>query len=250
MLTDSPRRILVSIVAWPLILLALIATARAFEPHIAAVSLPHAHTLGAIYSDMHDGASHANPHRDLSARGDAPATVAHSHVEGSHPTAARPTTNHDYEYYQRTNSARQAHRGENPVSASTRPISATHVVSKARFFALSPEFVAAKSGPELTTVGRWMSQAEHKAMQTTGRVQEGAGCVTSVARPASADAYMAQAASRSRYVEFDVPSSALSSGGKEGWASIRGPNSWWAGYGKALPEMPSASNLNWIMSRL
>jgi RHS repeat-associated protein len=109
---------------------------------------------------------------------------------------------------------------------------------------------AEEAGPALTRVGRWMSEAEHEAMSASRTVQEGAGGVTSVAHPADVEAFMSQAKSGTRYVEFDVPSSALSQGGKAGWASIRGPNSWFAKYGKALPEMPPAVNIEWIASRL
>jgi hypothetical protein len=112
------------------------------------------------------------------------------------------------------------------------------------------DVAAEDAGPALTRVGRWMSPAEHDAMSATGTVQEGAGGVTSVAHPADPEAFMRQASSGSRYVEFDVPSEALSPGGKAGWATIRGPNSWWANYGMALPEMPSAFNIDWLASRL
>jgi hypothetical protein len=95
-----------------------------------------------------------------------------------------------------------------------------------------------------------MSSAEHDAMICSGRVQEGAGGVTSVAHPADMGAFGQQAASGSRYVEFDVPAESLSPGGKAGWATIRGPNSWWARYGRALPEMPTAKNIEWIASKL
>jgi hypothetical protein len=82
----------------------------------------------------------------------------------------------------------------------------------------------------MTRVGRWMSADEHSTMIESGTVQEGAGGVTSVAHPADIEAFMQQAASGSRYVEFDVPEESLSQGGKAGWATIRGPNSWWARY--------------------
>ena len=87
-------------------------------------------------------------------------------------------------------------------------------------------------------------------MTASRTVQEGAGGVTSVASPADYESFMRHAASGSRYVEFDVPSESLSPGGKAGWASIRGPNSWWAKYAQALPEMPPAFNIEWILSKL
>lgn len=65
-------------------------------------------------------------------------------------------------------------------------------------------------------------------MTDTGVVQEGAGGDTNVASPADPEAFVRQAASGSRYVEFDVPEDSLSQGGKAGWATIRGPNSFWA----------------------
>jgi hypothetical protein len=102
----------------------------------------------------------------------------------------------------------------------------------------------------LTRVGRWMSPSEYDAMAGSGTVQEGAGGVTSVADPADPEAYMQQAASGSTYAEFDVPSETLSAAGKAGWATIRGPNSWFAQYGLALSEMPSATNIEWIASKL
>jgi len=95
-----------------------------------------------------------------------------------------------------------------------------------------------------------MSAAEHDAMVETGTVQEGAGGVTSVASPADPEAYMSQAAPGSRYVEFDVPTDSLSQGGKEGWSTIRGPNSWYARFGRALPTMPAAANITWVASNL
>lgn len=86
-------------------------------------------------------------------------------------------------------------------------------------------------------------------MTNTGTVQEGAGGVTNVASPADPAAYMQQAASGSRYVEFDVPEDSLSQGGKIGWATIRGPNSFWARAGLALPEMPPALNIEWLLTK-
>jgi hypothetical protein len=108
---------------------------------------------------------------------------------------------------------------------------------------------ATDAGGGLTRVGRWMSPAEHEAMTDTGIVQEGAGGVTNVASPAAPEAYMRQAASGSRYVEFDVPEDSLSPGGKAGWVTIRGPNSFWARGGLALPEMPPALNIEWLLTK-
>lgn len=103
---------------------------------------------------------------------------------------------------------------------------------------------------DLVRVGRWMSQAEYEAMIDTGIVQEGSGGVTNVAYPADPETYMRPAVSGSRYVEFDVPQETLFPGGKVGYATIRGPSSWWAKYGKALSEMPPARDIEWLLSKL
>jgi hypothetical protein len=110
--------------------------------------------------------------------------------------------------------------------------------------------VAGDVAGDATRVGRWMSPAEYDAMVESGTVQEGAGGVTSVVNPADPEAFMGPPPPGSTYAEFDVPSDSLSPGGKEGWSSIRGPNSWQAKYGLALREMPSASNIEWIASKL
>jgi hypothetical protein len=103
---------------------------------------------------------------------------------------------------------------------------------------------------DATRVGRWMNPTEYDAMVQSGTVQEGAGGVTYVANPATPDAYMQQAATGTTYAEFDVPSNSLSAASKEGWSAIRGPNSWWASIGQANSEMPSATNIEWIASKL
>jgi len=103
---------------------------------------------------------------------------------------------------------------------------------------------------DVTRVGRWMSPTEYDAMSASGTVQEGAGGVTSVANPADPEGYMQQAASGTKYADFDVPTESLSPGGKAGWATIRGPNSWFAQYGLAQSEMPAATNIEWIASKL
>lgn len=58
---------------------------------------------------------------------------------------------------------------------------------------------------ERERVGRWMSRNEYDKMVATGYVQEGAGGVTYVARPANISAYSKQAKVGSLYVEFNVP---------------------------------------------
>jgi hypothetical protein len=102
----------------------------------------------------------------------------------------------------------------------------------------------------VTRVGRWMSPTEYDAMSVSGTVQEGAGGVTSVSNPADPEVWMRQTASGSKYAEFDVPTDSLTQGGKAGWATIRGPNSWFARYGMAQSEMPSATDIEWIASKL
>lgn len=64
---------------------------------------------------------------------------------------------------------------------------------------------------ERERVGRWMSRNEYDKMVATGYVQEGAGGVTYVARPANISAYSKQAKVGSLYVEFNVPSFSLRS---------------------------------------
>jgi hypothetical protein len=103
---------------------------------------------------------------------------------------------------------------------------------------------------DVTRVGRWMSSSEYDAMVQSGTVQEGSGGVTSVSNPANVEEYMQQAVSGSTYAEFDVPTDTLSPGGKVGWSTIRGPNSWYARYGLALNEMPPARAIEWIASKI
>ncbi|MEJ2867664.1 RHS repeat-associated core domain-containing protein [Actinomycetospora sp. OC33-EN08] len=111
------------------------------------------------------------------------------------------------------------------------------------------------TGGENIRVGRWMGAEEHQAMVDTGRVQNGSGGHgTYVAQPPSPESYMAQAKPGTRYVEFDVPgNTSLKQGGQKDWKLIPGPNSM---YGRAaarngLPlEMPTASNIEWIATRV
>jgi hypothetical protein len=111
----------------------------------------------------------------------------------------------------------------------------------------------ADAGDGLTRVGRWMSPAEHEAMTDTGMVQEGGGGTTYVAHPADPAAYGQQAASGSRYVEFDVPQDSLAPAGKEGWAQIPGPNSLYARLalmrGEPTPQFPPALNIQWLLTK-
>ena len=108
--------------------------------------------------------------------------------------------------------------------------------------AIASEGVGAARGAASTvTVGRWMSQAELKAMQATGRVQESFNAgVTSVTLPANPAAYGAARAG-DVFVRFDVPQSAI--GAADGyWAKIFGPNSIF-GPVKGITEMPPATNI-------
>ncbi len=111
-------------------------------------------------------------------------------------------------------------------------------------------------GDDLTRVGRWMNADEQAAMTQTGRVQpniNGAGH-QSVAHPANIESYMMTAKPGTRYVEFDVPSSSLVQGGKEGWAVIPGPDSIHTrlAQSRGLPgfEYPEATNIEWLASRI
>lgn len=114
--------------------------------------------------------------------------------------------------------------------------------------------LAAEEGSGLTRVGRWMSAEEHGAMTESGMVQPGRTGVSNVAHPADVEAYMRQAAPGSRYLEFDVPESSLVRGGKDGWATIPGPDSIFSRLkiqrGLAPYEFPPAQNIEWIASRL
>jgi len=102
----------------------------------------------------------------------------------------------------------------------------------------------------LERVGRWMSETEFNNMQSSGFVQEGAGGVTFVARPANISAYAKQAKPGSFYVEFDVVTSSLRNT-QAGWAKIIGPNSFDARFmikkGQIPPTgMPRAYNISLV----
>jgi RHS repeat-associated protein len=74
-----------------------------------------------------------------------------------------------------------------------------------------------------TRVGRWMEQRELNIMKKTGRVAEGGGGQTFVSINGYTD-YMPTAAKGTVYVEFDVPTNSLVSGGKVGWFKTLGPS--------------------------
>jgi RHS repeat-associated protein len=103
------------------------------------------------------------------------------------------------------------------------------------------------------TVGRWMSEVEHTLMVNSGKVVESRTLTTHVANPANAETFMKQAAPGSRYVEFGVPSNSLKMAG-QGVAKVIGPNSLEgrlaALRGSPVPQMPTASDISWIASKL
>ena len=72
-------------------------------------------------------------------------------------------------------------------------------------------------------VGRWMSPAEFNKMQLTGKVVQGGGGQTFVSTNGVLD-YKRAASPGSIYVEFDVPTSSLLKGGKDGWFKLIGPD--------------------------
>jgi hypothetical protein len=93
-----------------------------------------------------------------------------------------------------------------------------------------------------TAAMRWMGEAEHEAMLTSGIVQESTlGGVTSVTRDPM---QWIRQTEGGRFVEFDVPTSALRASGTK----IYGPNSI---FGKPLgiTEMPPATNIEHVMSK-
>ncbi|PBC75794.1 RHS repeat-associated protein [Streptomyces sp. TLI_235] len=110
----------------------------------------------------------------------------------------------------------------------------------------TPVLVHNDGGSDLVTVGRWMSTEEYQKMLDTGMVQAGAGDRTFVVYPASPDAYIS-ARPGSVYVEFDVPHSLLSPGGRPGDYKLSGPASLDARLaarkGLPAPQMPAAENI-------
>ncbi|MCH2176915.1 MAG: hypothetical protein MK193_14420 [Lentisphaeria bacterium] len=103
------------------------------------------------------------------------------------------------------------------------------------------------SNVQYVRVGRWMSEAEYKAMKVTGRVQSDQAGLHRVANPANPNAYKA-APKGDIYVEYDVPLSSLKPGGTTGWSNIHGPGSPMARIAqkKGLPEpiLPQFKNLS------
>lgn len=95
-------------------------------------------------------------------------------------------------------------------------------------------------------VGRWMSQAEYKKMLETGKVQMSAGNMTHVTNPPDPSAFKAAKAG-SVFVEFNVPTNSVVSGGKAGWGIIPGKGSLYDRYslksGGIGYSMPSVTNI-------
>jgi RHS repeat-associated protein len=79
----------------------------------------------------------------------------------------------------------------------------------------------AKAAQGLTTVGRWMSKAEYAMMLKTGRMVEGAGGQTFVAKGGST--VFSAAAEGSVYIEFQVSTRSLLQGGRPNWFKTIGP---------------------------
>jgi nitrogen regulatory protein PII len=104
------------------------------------------------------------------------------------------------------------------------------------------------AGNSTTRVGRWMSEAEYNEMVRTGQVQMSGDNKVHVANPANMDSFSSQAPKGSIYVEFDVPSNAVFSGGRQDWGIVAGPGSLndRLNISKGLPgitEMPKATNI-------
>jgi RHS repeat-associated protein len=110
-----------------------------------------------------------------------------------------------------------------------------------------------RAANETTRVGRWMSQAEHDAMRTSGRVQESFTGTTHVASPADAAAFINQAKPGSLYVEFNVPTSSLKAT-NQGWSKVIGPKSLEgraaARKGQPIPQMPAATDITHSATRI
>jgi len=75
----------------------------------------------------------------------------------------------------------------------------------------------------MTRVGRWMSPDELAQMQNSNKIVQGGGGQTFISTNGAAD-FKGAASNGSVYVEFDVPSSGLLQGGKEGWYKMIGPD--------------------------
>ena len=89
---------------------------------------------------------------------------------------------------------------------------------------------------------RWMSEAEFKGMQSSGRVVESElKGVTSVSSPPNPTAWVPKSNGSPIFAEFDSPSSAVKA--TDGvWGKIYGPNSVF-GPKLGITEMPPATNI-------
>ena len=89
-------------------------------------------------------------------------------------------------------------------------------------------------------------------MQSTGRVQTGAGGVHRVAFPADPNAYKAAPAG-DVFATYDVPSCSLKPAGTDAWRQIVGPDSVQgrlaARKDLPLPELPEFENLEVEMTK-
>jgi hypothetical protein len=107
--------------------------------------------------------------------------------------------------------------------------------------------VPKSSSISMTRVGRWMHPAEYEAMKASGVVQADVAGLHRVAVPASPNAYKA-ARKGDIYVEYDLPTSSLSPGGKDVWRTVHGPGSPLARLrekkGLPAPELPRFKNLS------
>jgi len=97
-----------------------------------------------------------------------------------------------------------------------------------------------RGAPQLTRVGRWMSETEFTKMSVTGRVVEGTGGRTSVIRPSNPASFKPPPSS-TIYAEFNVPSGVLRQGGRPDWAIIPGPNIQTRMFGPSPTSMPPAT---------
>lgn len=105
----------------------------------------------------------------------------------------------------------------------------------------------AASRQGVTRVGRWMSPAEHDAMVASGKVQESwLKGVTSVSNPPDPSKWVRQT-SGTRYVEFDVPTSAVRGAGDN--SKIYGPSSLF-GPKTGVTTMPPATNIQQAASKV
>lgn len=113
-----------------------------------------------------------------------------------------------------------------------------------------PEGVVVQK-PQFTRVGRWMSRAEYEKMKQTGRVQNGKGGSTSAAT-SGPDSFRKQADPGSVYVEYDVPSNSLLTGGQSDWVRTIGPDANLMSQAQLAKQggefLPPATNISGILA--